>query len=416
MNKLLTLEIVTLEALRVLTNNLVFTGLVNRQYDSMFGQEGAKVGSIVYARVPPKYIVREGDAIQLQATTEDRVPIKLTRKFGIDISFSETDRLLSLNNYSDNILRPILAKIGNKIDLEGLKQYKNIYNAVGTLGTVPSGSTTPTANMTYLKAGVKLANMAAPQDALRSMVVTPDMQAEHVGSNFALLNPANLISESFRNGQYAGAVLGWSGWHMDQNCATHTEGTRTGTNGTTWQISGAQTGASLLCKGFTSGDTINQGDVFTIGTLAAGTGVQSVNPESLEATGYLQDFVCTAPCTAAADGTVTIPISPSIITSGAYQTVNKAAPADAVLTFNSASAKIGRVGLGFHRDAFTFVTAKLKLPKGVHEAAYAGDDQTGVGVRMVTAYDIRSDEMITRFDVLCDWTTLRAELASRVHS
>ena len=415
MNTLITLEVTTLEALRVLVNMLTFTSLVNRQYDQMFGQEGAKVGSIAYARVPPKYIVREGAVAQPQGSTETRVPIKLTKLIGIDLPFSEVERKLSLDNYSKNFLVPVMAKLANKIDNDGMKQYRNIYNTVGVLGTVPSKSTTPDANDTYLGVGVKLDNMAAPQDEQRAMVVTPAMQAKLVAANLASFNPSGVISDAFRKGRFGKGVLGFD-WFMDQNCATHKEGTRTGTNGTTWQVSGAQTGSSLLCKAFTSGNTINAGDTFQIGTLAAGTGVQSVNPQSLEATGELQDFVCTAPVTVAADGTVTIPISPAIITSGADQTVDQAAPADAVLTFNAASGKVGRVGLGFHRDAFTLVTAPLMLPKGVHESYYAGDDQTGMGVRIVTAYDIHSNDMLTRHDILYDWTTLRAELGCRLHA
>ena len=44
---------ITLEALRVLTNSLTFTGLVNRQFDPMFGKSGAKVGDVIYARKLP---------------------------------------------------------------------------------------------------------------------------------------------------------------------------------------------------------------------------------------------------------------------------------------------------------------------------------------------------------------------------
>jgi hypothetical protein len=42
-NQLLTISMITNEALRVLTNNLVFTRAVSRQYDSKFAIEGAKI-------------------------------------------------------------------------------------------------------------------------------------------------------------------------------------------------------------------------------------------------------------------------------------------------------------------------------------------------------------------------------------
>ena len=42
-NQLLTISMITNEALRVLTNQLVFTKAVSRQYDDKFAIEGAKI-------------------------------------------------------------------------------------------------------------------------------------------------------------------------------------------------------------------------------------------------------------------------------------------------------------------------------------------------------------------------------------
>jgi len=42
-NSLLTISMITNEALRVLTNQLVFTKAVSRQYDDKFAIEGAKI-------------------------------------------------------------------------------------------------------------------------------------------------------------------------------------------------------------------------------------------------------------------------------------------------------------------------------------------------------------------------------------
>src|SRR5512137_1532379 len=157
MNSLLTIEMITLESLRVLTNMLTFTGLVNRQFDEMFGKSGAKVGDVVYARKPPRYIVRKGAGIQPQSTVETRTPVKLDSLVGIDLPFSSVERTLSLDNYSDRILKPALAAIGNQIDYDGLQLYKEVYNLVGTPGSVPYSTT---ANNVYLGAGVKLDDMA----------------------------------------------------------------------------------------------------------------------------------------------------------------------------------------------------------------------------------------------------------------
>ena len=44
-NQLLTISMITNEALRILTNQLVFTRAVSRQYDDKFAIEGAKIGT-----------------------------------------------------------------------------------------------------------------------------------------------------------------------------------------------------------------------------------------------------------------------------------------------------------------------------------------------------------------------------------
>jgi hypothetical protein len=410
MNSILTIEMITLEALRKLTNALTFSGLVNRQYDAMFAKTGAKVGDVAYVRKPPRYIARIGAGAVRQATVQTRVPIKLDRQVGVDLPFSSVERTLSLDNYSDNVISPAVATIANQIDYDGLQLYKEVYNLVGTPGTVPA---TTLANDIYLGAGVKLDDMAAPTDQQRYLVTTPNMQASAVSANFALFNPSAAISEGFRKGRFGRGVLGFD-WYMDQNCPTHTEGTRTGTNASTWSVSGAsQTGSSLLITGLTAGDTLKKGDVFTLGTIAAANGCQSVNPQSRQATGALQQFVVTADFTSDA-GTDTIQIDPPITPSGQFQTVHQSPANGAVLTFAGASALVNRYGLAFHKDAFTLVTAPLILPKGVHESYAAVDDDTGVSIRIVTFYDGDKDEMITRMDALYGWAALRPELAVRV--
>jgi len=402
-NTLLTIEMITLESLRVLTNMLTFTGLVNRQYDSMFGKSGAKVGDTIYARKPPRYIVRKGAGIQPQATTETRVPVKLDSLVGIDLPFSSVERTLSLDNYSERVLRPALSAIGNQIDYDGLQLYKEVYQAVGTLGTVPA---TTYANGYYLGAGVKLDDSAAPQDDQRYLVVTPNMQASAVAANFSIFNPQQVISEGFRRGRFGKGVLGFD-WYMDQNVGTHVYGTRDAAG----TVSGTQDNTSSLVVTGITGD-IHKGDIFTIGNSGS-TNVNSVNPQSRQSTGALQQFVVTADKVVGGSAE-TLQISPAITSSGQFQTVSQSAVSGSVLTWGAATTVSGRSALAFHKEAFTLVTAPLELPRGVHEAHYAGDDQTGIGVRIVTAYDIRTNEMITRFDVLYGWACLRPELAVRI--
>jgi hypothetical protein len=68
--------------------------------------------------------------------------------------------------------------------------------------------------------------------------------------------------------------------------------------------------------------------------------------------------------------------------------------------------------LAYHRDAFTFVTADLELPKGVDFAAREVFD--GISLRIVRKYDILNDKFPCRMDVLFGYKTIRPEWACRV--
>lgn len=55
------------------------------------------------------------------------------------------------------------------------------------------------------------------------------------------------------------------------------------------------------------------------------------------------------------------------------------------------------------------MTADLEMPDGVHEKAREAFD--GVAMRMISAYDVKSDQFITRLDVLYGFLFVRPEWA-----
>jgi hypothetical protein len=70
--------------------------------------------------------------------------------------------------------------------------------------------------------------------------------------------------------------------------------------------------------------------------------------------------------------------------------------------------------MAFHRDAFTFATADLVLPKGVDFVAREVYD--GVSMRIVRAYDINNDAFPCRIDVFYGYETIRPQMACRITS
>lgn len=400
-NTLLTISMITREALRVLENQLTFTRQVNTNYDSHFGREGAKIGTSLNVRKPPRYVGRTGQAISIEDATEEQVTITLDTQFGVDITFTSEDLALSIDDFQDRFIAPAVATVANKIDADGMALYKKVYNSIGT------PATTPAAILIYLKAGVALDNNSCPQDGKRSLVITPLMQAVIVDALKGLFQQATAIAQQYSKGQM-GIAAGFN-WYMDQNVNTHTTGVFT-TSATPLVNGASQTGASLITDGWNSGSsTLKEGDVFTI------AGVNHVNPQSRQSTGELQQFVVTADKTSSG-GAITIPISPSIITGTGFQTVTGSPADNAAITMVGAESTSTPQGLAFHRDAFCLSSADLPLPGGVDMAARVADKQLGLSVRMVRQYDITTDKWPCRLDILYGWDVLRPELACRVQA
>ncbi len=407
MNQFITTSKVLQESMMILKNNLQFARYVDRQYDKQFAQAGAKVGTVVSARRPPKYQGRYGNALQTEDIQETPVPVTVDKLFGVDLEFSDVDLTLTMDNFRSRYLDSAVARIANEIDATGLALYRNIFNNVGTPGTVPAD------DEPYLNAGVKLDNTGTPRRGkVRTAVIGSQMQATLVHGLKGLFQSSEKIREQYEDGEM-GYSLGLN-FSMDQNVFTHTVGPLGGTplvNGAT------QTGASLVTDGWDAAAAarLNIGDTFTI------AGVYGIKPQTGTATGgvstgQLQDFVVTDDVSSDASGNATIPISPSIIAVGAFATVS-ALPADnAAITVKGAANTVTPQGLVFHKNTFTLVMVDLEMPKGVDMSGRIVDEDLGLALRLVRAYDIRTNTRPTRLEALWGWTTMYPEMGVRVQS
>ena len=398
-NSLLTISQITKESLMVLENNLTFAKGVNREYDDQFAIGGAKIGDTINIRKPAKYVGRTGTTLAPEDHTETSSPLQLNTQFGVDINFTSKELTLSIDEFSDRIIKPAMAVIANKIDRDGLALYKDIYNTVGTPGTIP------TLLKTYLQAGAKMDYEATPRDGQRSVIIDPSAQVEIVDSLKSLFQSGDQIASQYEKGNMG--LAGGFKWSMDQNVNVHTVGPLGGTpivNGA------AQTGSTLVVSGFTAAVAarLNKGDVFTI------AGVFAVNPQTRVTTGQLRQFVVTAAVSSDGAGAASIPISPAITLVGAFQTVDVLPANSAALTILGAAGAISPAHLAYHKSAFVLGCADLLLPKGVDMAARVSDKQLGLSARMVRQYDITNDKFPCRFDVLYGWKTLYPELACRI--
>jgi hypothetical protein len=396
-NTLLTISMITREALRVLENSLTFTKRISRNYDDKYGVAGAKIGTVLNIRKPPRYAGRTGQALSLEDATETSVPLALTTQKGVDIAFTSQDLTLSIDDFSKRFLKPAIASVANAVDYDGTALTQLVWNMVGTPGSFPNTA------LLYLQAGQRLNEEACPVDD-RCIVMGPGFVPPIVDALKGLFQSSERIKEQYEKG-VMGTGLGFE-WYMDQNMRTQVAGTQSAT----FAVAGAgQTGSNLAVAALTG--TLNKGDVFTI------AGVHAVNPQSHQSTGALRQFVVTANCIV---GATTVPIAPPIQVYGAVAPFNPFATVDvlpaggATCTLAFTASQSSGQACAFHPEAFAMACADLLLPGGVDMASRVADDQLGLSIRAIRAYDINLDRFPTRLDILYGFALLYGEMACRI--
>lgn len=415
-NNLLTISKITNEALMVLENELTFGDGVDRTYDDQFAIVGAQIGNTVNVRKPGRFIGTSGPALNVEDLNETSVPVTLTTQFHVDTQFNTQDLTLSMGPFSDRVIKPSVAAIANKIDRDGLVMAKNaVGNIVGVAGTKPTGL------ITYLTAAAILDSEAAPRDGRRRICLEPFTSATIVDSLKGLFTPQSAIGDQYRKGLMGRDAAGLD-WYMDQNVVSQTFGAWATTAGTLTANTAVFTGS--LTTGWAASSTItltnsqtltlNQGDVISIAN------VLPVNPQNRQAYGSTpRTFVVNATVTGAA-GTISVNVSPAIITAGQFQNVvvNATSATATVTGFSLATGTANAVtspqNIVHHRNAFTMVMADLLMPEGVHFAGRASSKESNVSIRVVRQYTINNDALPCRLDVLYGWAPLYPELACRV--
>ena len=409
-NSLLTTSMITKEALRVLKNQTPFSKKVNRQYDKRFAVSGAKIGDNITIRKPPRYQVTTGSALEIQDSAEQSVNLQLDTQKHVGMAFNSKDLTPSIDEFSDRFILPAVTALGADMDFTGYNgMYKKIYSAVG----VPSATALPSTLKGFTQAKAKIAMLGGPQSPLTA-IVDPNVEASLVEGLKGLFQSSSEIKKQYEEG-----VMGYaagSEFRSSQSVAKHTIGQLGGaTPQTNYPSTAYVAGAtSLITDGWTASvaNRLKKGDVIQI------AGVYAVNPLTRQSTGELAQFVLTADADSDSSGNVTMSLDRGMYASGQLQNVDALPANNANITvFGSATAYasvIAPQNLVFHKDAFAMGCADLELPQGLDMAARATDEESGLSIRLIRDYDINSDRIVTRLDVLFGWVCMYPEFACRV--
>ena len=391
-NTNLTIDMITNEALMILHQKCNFLGTINRQYDDSYAKSGAKIGDTLRIRLPNEYTVRSGATLSAQDVTETNTSLQVATQKGVDVNFTSEELTLDIDQFSDRILKPAMSSLAANIEADVMNVYKQVANQTSNVGS----------SFTFAKAlagGKLLTDSLAPYDQ-RCLNLNTQDNVDMVDALKGLFNAQDKLSSNYKEGRLAGPFAGFDDIYENTLWPTHTTGSDDGT-GDHLVNGAAQTGASIT-HGSQGTGTFTEGDIITF------AGCYDIHPETKATLGTLKQFVVTADMTAVA---TTVSISPSIVTSGGKQNCS-ASPDDSGAITKVGGASVDHlVSMGYHKDAFTFATADLIMPKGVDMASRKVMD--GISMRIVRDYDINNDKFPCRIDILYGYKAIRPQLAVR---
>ena len=402
-NSLITIDMVTREALRIAHEKSQFIGTVDRQYDDSYGKTGAKIGSALRVRRPNQYTRTSGSRVMdVQDQVERTSTITMATQDHVDMRFNSAELSLSIDEISKRYIEPAVSALISNIESDFIAfATKATYNTAGTAGTPPTDLVAVGA------ARAKMNQFLAPKDGNRFIQCDSVTMGGMVNGLKGLFQDSSQIKDQYREGMIGRTAM--ADWYENDRMWTLTNGS---------DVTGTLDAASLATDGGTTLDMHTTvavtaqvvGQVFTI------AGVYACHPETKAAYSNLQQFTITA------IGASTTTVSPAMYWTGPYKnvvtssggTVSAATFNSAALTFVGNASTSYVQNLMYHKEAFQFVTADLPIMDDASKCVRR--TQEGLSMRVWQASDIRNDEMLMRIDILYGMAALRPEWACRITS
>lgn len=400
-NSLVTIDMITREALRIAHEKSQFIATTDRQYDDSFGKTGAKIGTALRVRKPNQYVRTTGSRVMdVQDQTESNSTITVATQDHVDMRFNSAELALTIDEISARYIEPAVATLISGIEADYLAYAtKATYNCVGTAGTAITTLVTPGAARAKLNQGL------APKDGNRFIQMDSVTMGGLVNGVAAYFNPSNAIASQYKEGLVARTSM-----------ADYYENERIWSMSNSSDVTGSTDAAALVTNG---GSTIDMHTLLPVATQVVGqiftvAGIYACHPETKAAYPNLQQFTVTA------IGATTTTISPTIYMTGARKNVCTSTGADVtaasfnaqVITYVGAASTVYANPLMYHKEAFQFVTADLPLMDDAHKCVRRVQD--GLSMRVWQASDIRNDELLMRIDILYGMAALRPEWACRM--
>lgn len=396
-NSLLTPTKIVREALRIAHQRANFVGTLENKYENQFGVTGAKIGDTCKVRLPNKFTSTASATLNVQDVTESSVDVVVNTRRHIGMAFTTKDLSLTIDDFSKRYIDPAVSQLIADVEYDTIANlYTGVYNLVQP-GTVTAALDLATMG----GARRKLVENLAPKGKWYANLM-PRQTQDIITDGKALFHSSDQIEKQYRDGM-VGRTAGFD-FFENTLWPRHTSGAAVATTYRTDDAAGEADGSTGLLHVDTGTGAWEKGDIFTV------AGVYRVHPESKVSTGELQQFVITADT---AGGEQDLPISPTMVASGAKQNVSNVAADGQVVTKVGVASKAYDNSLAYHPQFAAFVAPPLDLPGTNFEARETMD---GISMRIVKDYDITNDRIITRLDIQYGSALLRPEWAVRIAS
>jgi len=392
-NNFLNTTWVSMKVLRLLLNKLIVAEYFNRSWQKDFDKEFAP-GSQITVKFPQRFQVTNGMGYEPQGINRLQTQVNLNQWMQVAFEWDDYEDAVKLERseaeLQEQYFEPAAAALAQECDSRCAKwAYQNASMTVGALGT------DPTSVSTYYTARQRLEENAAGVLGKRAMLISSSMMST-LGSNItSIFHPADEITKQWKEGVIG--ELSTFMFYESQSLWAQTAGTWAGAN----TVNGANQSGTQITVNATAGDTFNVGDKISF------AGVNLVNPMTRRIPGHAVNkvFTITQALVAVGGGVDVINILPPIYgPTSQYQNVDALPANSAAMTLwpgtTTPNGKVGTVGLGLTRQAFSIVGAKLYVPSAVEKAGAAQDPDTGLSIRKVKAWDPVRSVQVNRMDSL----------------
>ena len=394
-------------------NYLNFAKVANRNLEGDFKGLKYATGQTINYRLEERYLGGFGATATSEARVQVVRPLTIDTQFHTMVEFSGFELTFDRARdqpYLDMMLNPRAKRLANMVEqfIAQTNFQLQTYQAFGTPGV-------PIDRTTVFQTDAYMTELGIPEDGNRYWANPPAISAtlaDDLSNVFNMTVNRGALLDGFV-GHLSGFDFFKTNFLVRQIAGVGQAG---GAPPAGYKLAGTVTngpitgGNTIIVTGLVASQpfAFREGDIITV---AIASNVFMVNPLTYQPLTQTAQFVVTADVASDAGGNATIPVSPTIVTTGARQNISAAIPNGAQMLL----AIDHNVSIAFHNQAIVFAAPPIKELKGGVEAVTSYSDLYKMAMTYSLGADIRNYVQLDRIDIIAG-VAINPEFAVRVMS